>query len=140
MRVEYGIRAVMDLVENHGRGLVRSSDIARRRVIPEAFLDQVLMDLRKAGVVRSLRGPSGGHELARPPTSLSLGEVVRSLGEEPLAVACMRDDHCIVSDSCVLQDVWCELAESYQEILNGTLIIDLVRREAERKARDTYHI
>ena len=140
MRVEYGIRAVMDLVENYGRGLLRSADIAERRAIPEAFLDQVLMDLRKAGIIRSLRGPAGGHELAHPPTSLSLGDIIRSLGETPLTVACMREDHCIVSSSCVLQDVWHELIDRYDEILNGTLVTDLVRREAERKARDIYHI
>ena len=140
MRVEYGVRAVMDLVEHHGEGLIRSAEIAQRRTIPESFLDQVLMDLRKAGIVRSVRGPSGGHELVRAPGTLTLGEVVRVLGEEPFTIACIRDDRCIVLESCVLQDVWHEVALRYEEVLNGISIEELVRREAARKARDVYYI
>jgi Rrf2 family protein len=140
MRVEYGVRAVMELVVHRGQGLVRSAEIAQNRSIPEPFLDQVLMDLRKAGIIRSVRGPSGGHELAHTPSSLSLGELMRALGEEPMSVACMRDGHCTVFDNCVLEDVWHDVANQYTELVNAISIDELVRREAERKATDDYHI
>jgi Rrf2 family protein len=140
MRVEYGVRAVMELVAHEGASVVRSAEIAQNRAIPEAFLDQVLMDLRKAGIIRSIRGPSGGHELVHRTDPLTLGDVMRALGEEPLTLACMRDGHCIVFDGCVLEDVWHDLAGRYAEVVNAISIEELVRREAERKPRDVYHI
>ncbi len=66
-RGEYGLRALLDLAQHHGQDLVTSADIASRQQIPEAYLNQLLITLRKAGLVRSVRGPKGGHELAFPP-------------------------------------------------------------------------
>jgi len=63
MKTEYGVRAVLELAGNAGRGALQSSEIARRQGIPGPFLDQVLMILRRAGFVTSTRGPHGGHEL-----------------------------------------------------------------------------
>jgi DNA-binding IscR family transcriptional regulator len=65
---------------------------------------------------------------------------MRALGEEPVSVACLRDEHCIVFDNCVLEDVWHDVANAYAELLNAISIDELVRREAERKARDVYCI
>src|SRR2546427_13199657 len=67
MKTEYGVRAALELAANAGRGALQSGEIARRQAIPGPFLDQVLMTLRRAGLVASTRGPHGGHELARRP-------------------------------------------------------------------------
>ena len=67
MRSDYGVRAVIDLARRFGDGPVQSAEIAARESIPEAYLEQLLTSLRKAGLVRSSRGPRGGHELAREP-------------------------------------------------------------------------
>src|SRR2546428_7149487 len=76
MKTEYGVRAALELAANAGRGALQSGEIARRQAIPGPFLDQVLMTLRRAGLVASTRGPHGGHELARRPGEIRLGEVV----------------------------------------------------------------
>src|SRR5262245_28322897 len=83
MRSDYGARAMIDLALRYGDGPVQSADIAVRQGIPEAYLEQLLTALRKAGLVRSTRGPHGGHELARAPAEMSLLEVVSAL-EGPL--------------------------------------------------------
>jgi len=66
-RGEYGIRAMMELAQRYGEGYVQSSTIAEVRDVPENYLYQLLITLRKAGLIRSRRGPKGGHMLARPP-------------------------------------------------------------------------
>jgi Rrf2 family protein len=79
MKTEYGVRAIVELAANAGRGALQSGEIARRQVIPGPFLDQVLMTLRRAGLVQSTRGPHGGHVLARSPEDIRLDEVVACL-------------------------------------------------------------
>ena len=122
IRVDYAARAIMDLAAHRGWVLVHTSDIAQRRLIPESFLEQVLVSLRHAGIVRSARGPSGGHELTRPPEAITLGHVVRALGEAPLSIACMQDGHCTVFEGCVLEDVWRDLTASCERVLDAVYI------------------
>jgi Rrf2 family transcriptional regulator, cysteine metabolism repressor len=79
MKTEYGVRAILELAANTGKGSLQSAEIARRQAIPGPFLDQVLMTLRRAGMIRSTRGPHGGHALARRPEEIRLDEVVECL-------------------------------------------------------------
>src|SRR5579864_9205899 len=79
MKTEYGVRAILELAANNGRGSLQSAQIARRQGIPGPFLDQVLMTLRRAGMIRSTRGPHGGHALARRPQDIRLDEVIDCL-------------------------------------------------------------
>src|SRR4051812_50020579 len=67
MRSDYGGRALLYLAERYGQGPVQSAEIAARQNIPETYLEQLLVVLRRAGLVRSLRGPAGGDKLGRPP-------------------------------------------------------------------------
>lgn len=78
-KTDYGLRALIDLAL-HASGLpVQSHDIAVRQGIPESYLNQLLILLRRAGLIRSLRGPQGGHQLARPPRAISIADVVAAL-------------------------------------------------------------
>lgn len=140
MRADYGARAVMDLAERHGRGLTQTADIAARQRIPESYLEQLLTTLRKAGIVRSVRGPAGGHELNRPATEVTLGDVLDALEGVSTPSPCIENGQCSAFGECVLQDVWCELAESFQRLVHGMTIQDLLRRQAQRQARPVYYI
>jgi len=141
MRADYGARAMIDLAQHQGGGLVQTAEIAARQHIPESYLEQLLAALRKAGLVRSVRGPSGGHELARDPAELSLGDVLDVLEGIATPSSCMDDTgSCTVTGACVLQDVWCELAESYQRLVHGITIESLAARQAERESRNMYYI
>ena len=66
-RGDYGIRAMLELAQRYGEGYLQSSEIAAARAVPERYLCQLLILLRKAGLIKSRRGPGGGHALARPP-------------------------------------------------------------------------
>jgi Rrf2 family protein len=141
MRADYGARAMIDLAQHHGRGLTQTADIAARQHIPESYLEQLLAALRKAGLVHSVRGPAGGHELARPPAELSLGDVLDVLEGITTPSGCMDENgSCTVSSTCVLQDVWCELADSYRRLIHEITFESLAQRQSERESRSMYYI
>src|SRR6476620_1860467 len=79
MRSDYSAHAVIELARRFGQGPVQCAEIASSQKIPESYLDQLLSSLRRVGIVHSVRGPHGGHELARDPRQLTLGEIVTAL-------------------------------------------------------------
>ena len=128
----------MDLARHYNQGPVQSSDIAARQAIPEAYLEQLLTVLRKGGLIRSTRGPHGGHELARPPAEISVGDVIAAL-EGPL-VAQNGADAAGHGAPCGIREVWQEVVVAAQRILESTTIEDLVERQKAREDRVMYYI
>jgi len=129
IKVDYGVRALVDLALNGADGPVRASDIAGRAAIPEQYLAQVLHALSKSGFTRSQRGPHGGHFLAKAPSEIRLSGVMASLGGSETPVACLSDNAiCIHSQCCAQQEVWRAVAEAVFAILDSTTIEDLVKR------------
>lgn len=127
IKVDYGVRALVDLALNGSEGPVRASDIARRTVIPEQYLAQVLHTLNKSGFTDSRRGPRGGHFLAMHPSDIRLSGVMMSLGATESPVACLSDNTiCVLSDCCAQREVWRTVAEAVFNILDSTTIEDLV--------------
>ena len=84
-KVEYGVRALLDLALHGQVGPSLSRDTAQRQGIPETYLNQLLLQLRRGGLVASVRGPRGGHLLARPADEITMLEIVEAL-EGPLVV------------------------------------------------------
>ena len=78
-KTDYGLRALIDLALHETGMPVQSHDIATRQGIPESYLNQLLILLRRAGLIRSVRGPQGGHQLARPPHTISIADIVHAL-------------------------------------------------------------
>jgi len=134
---EYGIRAMVELSQRYGEGYVQSSEIAAVRDIPENYLSQLLITLRKAGLIRSRRGPRGGHVLARSPARISLLEAVIAL-EGPIdLVTCVEDEvavDCGFAEQCAVRDVWQRITEATRGILETTSFGDLAQREGEKRA------
>ncbi|NLT73684.1 MAG: Rrf2 family transcriptional regulator [Chloroflexi bacterium] len=134
---EYGIRALLELSRRYGEGYVQSTEIATARGIPENYLYQLLITLRKAGIIRSRRGPQGGHMLARAPSAISVAEAVIAL-EGPLApVACVQadvEDDCPYGATCPMREVWERVTAATHDILKSTTLDLLVAREGERRA------
>jgi Rrf2 family protein len=140
-RTDYGVRALLDLAEHSGEGPVQSADIAARQDVPEAYLEQLLGTLRKAGLIRSTRGPQGGHVLAMPAEQITLADVVLAL-EGPMApMDCVADlGECERSADCALREVWRDIAVSSQRILETVSIAELLRRQRGRAGAGMYHI
>lgn len=139
-RTDYGLRAVTYLAERYGQGPISTAEVAARRNVPEAYLDQLMVSLRKAGIVRSYRGPRGGHELARPPKDITVGEVVRSLEGAVAAVECLeKADGCELTGSCSFRHLLRELQAMAERYLSSTTVADLLEMEAS-STRQMYHI
>ena len=127
IKVDYGVRALVDLALYGDQGPVRASEIAKRTVIPEPYLAQVLHTLNKSGFTGSQRGPRGGHFLAMEPSDIRLSGVMLSLGAMETPVACLTDNTiCIHSPACAQREVWRTVAEAVFNILDSTTIEDLV--------------
>lgn len=136
-RGEYGIRAMLELAQRQGQGYVQSSEIAAARLIPESYLYQLLITLRKAGLIRSRRGPQGGHMLSRPAERISMAEVVLTLEGPIEPVSCVEADvveDCPLHDLCVVRDVWRRITDATRAILEQTTFAELANREAELRA------
>ncbi len=133
---EYGIRALLELSHRYTEGYVQSADIAQARSIPGNYLYQLLITLRKAGIIRSRRGPQGGHMLARAPESICLAEVLIAL-EGPLEpTTCIQKaliHDCPFGDGCAVRDVWQRIADETERILRETNFRDLSRDEAFKR-------
>ena len=129
VKVDYGVRALVDLALHHQSAPVRASEIAGRTMIPEPYLAQVLHALGRAGLVRSQRGRLGGHTLAVEPRDISLSCVMSCLGPSDNLVACLDDFRaCIHVPTCAQREVWKEVELAVEQILSSRTIGDLVDR------------
>jgi Rrf2 family protein len=129
VKVDYGVRALVDLALHAPDGTVRAKDVARRTVIPEPFLAQVLHTLSKRGIVRSQRGPNGGHTLAMDASEIRLSMIMACLGVTDALVVCLDDSNrCIHVPSCAQREVWRSVDEAVHNILESTTIADLAER------------
>lgn len=141
MRADYGLRAMIDLAEHYGQGAVQSAQIAARQRISDPYLDQLLTALRKAGLVHSVRGPSGGHALARPPDALTLAEIVIALEGPSTFVSCMQDENtCQLGHGCAILGVWKEMERASMRVLETTTLAELTSRQAAGMNREMYYI
>ncbi|MBI4316881.1 MAG: RrF2 family transcriptional regulator [Chloroflexi bacterium] len=141
MKSDYGLRAVLDLAQRYGQGPVQSGDIAVRQGIPEPYLEQLLSTLRKAGLIRSVRGPQGGHRLVKPPAEISVGEVIAALEGSIAPIGCVDEvGTCDRSSICVQRDIWMEINQITQRVLDSTTIASLLERQSARQGQSMYYI
>ena len=140
---DYAIRAMADLALQFGQGLVPIQDVAHRQGIPQRYLEQVLLLLKRAGFLVSRRGSAGGYRLARPPEAISVGDVLRAVegnlgppetprGARPVHGGSDRD----------LAELWEEVADAVAAVLDRTTFAALAERARVRRSRTrpVYHI
>ena len=130
MKVDYGVRALVDLAQRSRSEPVRTADIAKRQYIPEPYLDQVLTTLNKFGFIHSRRGPNGGHVLAKSPEEISLGDVMATLEGRSAPLECIdTPSECNLSAACAQREVWRSVEDAIQELLDTTTVASLASRQ-----------
>ena len=128
VKVDYAVRALVDLSRHSGDSPVHATQVARRMAMPEPYLDHILHTLSKNGFTRTLRGPMGGHTLAMAPEDINLSMVMVAFDETETIVGCLENlDTCTLSDSCAQRGVWQTVEEAVNAILEQTTIADLVK-------------
>ena len=141
MKVDYGVRALVELAAHYGEGPVQTAEIAVRQSIPEAYLDQLLTTLHKFGFIRSRRGPMGGHSLARDPSEINLGMIMLTLeGNTPVLDCLTEPNECMLSYTCAQRDVWRSVDEAVHDLLSATTVADLAYRQNHLAGRGMYQI
>ena len=128
-RSRYGTRLILDMAQHYQEGPIQIGLIARRQKIPVKYLEQIIIPLKKANYVTSVRGYKGGHMLAKAPEEITVGEIVNLLeGGLKLTICTNSPDVCERSSTCLTRFIWKEATEAIQDRLNSITFSDLIKR------------
>jgi Rrf2 family protein len=126
-RSRYGTRMMVDLAQHYDKGPVQIGDIAKRQDISVKYLEQLIIPLKKADYIRSVRGPKGGHMLTRPPEEITVGEIVKILeGGIDLSGCIENPNSCERTERCLTRGVWEEATKAMYEKLNSTTLSKMI--------------
>jgi Rrf2 family protein len=130
-KLEYAMRAMIELAVRRDDGLVPAREIADAQQIPLRFLEQQLGALHKAGLVQSFRGAGGGCRIARDPESISVAQIAEAIEGQLFPMFCLEpSDHtCFQDSACGLQGFWGEVARAVDRVFAETTVADLVERQ-----------
>lgn len=143
----YGLKAMFDLALHYGDGPISLKSIAERQLISDHYLEQLIACLRKAGLVKSVRGAQGGYMLADNPSKITVGDIIRVL-EGPLSPSdCVSEDEpssCDRADCCVTRTVWEKIRLSISEVIDSitlqNMLDDYEKINSNKKDNYMYYI
>ena len=136
----YATRLMVNLAWNYQQGPVQLNDISRKEDISEKYLSQIVITLRGAGLIRSLRGAHGGYLLAREPEGISLKEIVEVMEGGLDIVDCLEDEHhCGRSGFCITRNVWDKVSDAIKTTLEG-ISLDELAKQARTSGDPMYFI
>lgn len=142
-KAKYALRALLALARAGDRGLV-TAEIAETQTIPRKFLEQILLDLKRVGIVHSRRGKFGGYYLLKPADNITFGEVLRLI-DGPIAplpclsrIAYRRCDDCRSEQNCEIRRVFAHVAQSARDVLDRTTIADALTSPGKAEALVEY--
>lgn len=139
---KYGLRAIIDLARFSEKEPVSIGCITTRQKLSERYLEQLFALLKKAGLVKSIRGASGGYVLARDASEISVGDVLRALegNLEPVRCAAFySEEGCMASDECVTKYVWQKINDSINKTVNEIKLDELVKESKELNPEGVIH-
>jgi len=130
----YAMRAMLDLAQHYGEGLVLLKDVARRQDVSERYLEHLFLTLKTAGLVTSVRGARGGFMLSHAPSNIKLIDIVRVCEGELSLVECVTDpESCSRSPRCATRDLWQDVKEAMDGVLGILTLQDLVSRQTKKE-------
>ncbi|MEW6618473.1 MAG: Rrf2 family transcriptional regulator [bacterium] len=133
----YGLRVMIDMSLHEGDEWLSVNDISKRQNISFPYVEQLVVQLKKAGLVESIRGPQGGYRLSKPASEISAGEVIRIV-EGPLEIvhcAGKTKEECERSGKCATQILWTKISQQMAQILDNISLKELAKWEKELKEK-----
>jgi Rrf2 family protein len=150
-RTQYGLKAMLALGLRYGEGPVLIATLSKQETIPIKFLELILLDLKGSGLLDSKKGPKGGYQLSRPPSTITVGSLIR-LMEGPLApLPCASETafrpcpECVDVESCGTRIIMRQVRDAIANVLDRTTLADLIRQVESARAKSKceplmYHI
>jgi len=140
-RTQYGLKAVLNLASRYGTGPVLIATISEEEAIPVKFLELILLNLKGQGLLSSKKGKGGGYELTRPPSTITLGSLIRMM-EGPLApLPCASEtafrpcEECPDVEACGVRIIMRQVRDAMAAVLDKTTVADLLRQMDEVKRK-----
>ena len=131
-RSRYGTRLMLDMAQRYREGPIQLGAIASRQNISMKYLEQLIIPLKRARYVTSVRGSRGGHMLAKRPDEITVGEIVKLLeGGVRLTDCTEYPETCKRSDECMMRLVWKQATQAIQEKLDGLSLADVLKMAQE---------
>ena len=126
-RSRYGTRMMLDLAQHYDEGPVQIRNVSKRENISVKYLEQLIIPLKKANFIKSVRGPKGGHMLAKPPEAITVGEIVRVLeGGINLSSCIENPEVCDRTSDCLTRGLWEETTKAMYEKLNSATLSKMI--------------
>jgi Rrf2 family protein len=136
-RCRYGARALIEIAAEYGREPVKRKDIAGRQDISDSYLENILISLKSAGIINTLRGANGGYSLAMEPSKISLYDIVKALDGMQSPIECLKDtSKCERADECLTKDVWFKVKQAEEGVLKGVTLQDLLDKKKKTLKSD----
>lgn len=136
-KAQYAVRAMVNLNLHSDGAPVSLRDISLRESISLTYLEQLFVKLRRGQIVKSVRGPGGGYLLARPAREIQVDEIIDSVEESLVPVACMdQKNGCVCDEQCVTHNVWQGLGERIRDFL-ASITLEELTREARSMSSET---
>ncbi|QJR34810.1 RrF2 family transcriptional regulator [Gemmatimonas groenlandica] len=136
---EYGLICALHLARRAGTGPVTGRDVAARERLPGDYVEQILLRMRRAGIVNSTRGARGGYSLARTPDAISVRDVIQASELTTFDLHCVSHpvdaERCAAAENCSIRPVWLLLQQRIDEVLEGVKLSDLLTDEASVRDR-----
>ena len=138
-KTRYGVRALFDMAYHAGTLPVQVKDISRRQEISPRYLEQIFQILKKAGLLRSKRGPQGGYALARPPAEISLLDIISATEGRISLLDCTDDESekkdgqppCARMEQCATQSIWAEAGHHMEAYFASVTLKDICDKARE---------
>lgn len=125
----YGLRLMVDLATNNTSAPTSLKEIARRQNISDKYLEQIVTQLNRAGLVKSIRGAQGGYILTKSPEEITVGDVLNAVEGSLRIVDCVDNkDYCDKSSSCATSYVWSQINSAISDVIDNITLKDLAKR------------
>lgn len=140
---DYAIKIILDLSINYGNDRIQIKDISKRQDIPFKYLQQLVLQLRDAGYIKTKKGAKGGISLAKPPKNITLGEIIEVVEGTLSPIACINNlspVNCKDVNNCVLRPIWIKVKNAIENIVNDITFEELAKKFATIESNYSYVI
>jgi len=125
----YGTRAILEIAKSYGQQPIKRKEIVAGQKIPDSYLENILITLKAAGFIRTLRGANGGYQLTRNPKLITILEIANALEGHMTPVPCIDTGICDLIQECATRSVWSEMYQAMEKVLGSYTLQDILERD-----------